>query len=142
MSRRELIDLIVSARTVAGLTQAQLAAQLKISSQQVSRWERGTAVPGAKVLPRLAGALGIPEQELYMAAIAASQQETKQVRREANDVIAKVEMFVATYESFHAAYEQIGERVDQLVEEVGTIGKVVEEIRRVLDQPPRRPGRT
>lgn len=86
MSRRNLIDLLVTSRNAAGLTQAQLATRAKVSAQQVSRWERGTAVPGPKVLPRLAAVLGIPESDLYAAAIAASQQETKQVRRESNEM--------------------------------------------------------
>lgn len=143
MGRRELIDMLSAARQAAGLTQAQLAAECEVSSQQVSRWERGTAVPGARVLSRLAGVLGIPEGDLYRAAIAASQQETKQVRREANEVIAKVERFVETYEAFHAAYDLIGRQVERLVGEMTAMKADIIEIKQAVHQPPqpRRPSR-
>lgn len=145
MSRRDLIDLLVTARGAAGLTQAQLAALCKVSSQQVSRWERGTAVPGRKVLPRLAEVLRLPERDLYVAAVEASQQETRQVRRQANDVIATVNRFAETYQAFHAAYEQIGLDVQQLIIELAALKADVAEIKQAVHRLPpadRRPGRT
>lgn len=144
MSRRDLIDLLVTARGAAGLTQAQLAALCQVSSQQVSRWERGTAVPGRKVLPRLAEVLRLAERDLYVAAVEASQQETRQVRRGANELIATMERFVETYQAFHAAYEQIGIQVQQVVDELAAVKADVAEIKQAVHRLPadRRPGRT
>lgn len=144
MSRRDLIDLLVTARGATGLTQAQLAALCKVSSQQVSRWERGSAVPGRKVLPRLAEVLRLAERDLYVAAVEASQQETRQVRRGANELIATMERFVETYQAFHAAYEQIGIQVQQVVDELAAVKADVAEIKQAVHRLPadRRPGRT
>lgn len=41
-------------RTNAGLTQEEVAKRLYVSSQTVSKWERGLLTPDIKLLPRIA----------------------------------------------------------------------------------------
>lgn len=45
---------IISLRTAAGMTQAELGAKLNYSDKSVSKWERGEAIPDAFVLTQMA----------------------------------------------------------------------------------------
>ena len=45
---------IISLRTNAGMTQAELGAKLNYSDKSVSKWERGEAIPDAFVLKQMA----------------------------------------------------------------------------------------
>ena len=47
-----------------GITQEQLGEMLGISSQAVSKWENGSALPDITVLPKLADYFGISIDEL------------------------------------------------------------------------------
>ncbi len=51
-------------RTNKGLTQEQLAEQLHISGQAVSKWEKETSTPDITMLPKLADFFGITIDEL------------------------------------------------------------------------------
>ena len=51
-------------RKKAGLTQSALAEKISVSTQAVSRWERGGA-PDAAILPTLASALHVTIDQLY-----------------------------------------------------------------------------
>lgn len=51
-------------RSNKGLTQEQLAEQLHISGQAVSKWENETSTPDISMLPRLADCFGITIDEL------------------------------------------------------------------------------
>lgn len=46
-------------RKEKGLTQAELAKQLYVSSKTVSKWENGYGYPDIEILPRIAAALGV-----------------------------------------------------------------------------------
>lgn len=48
-----------------GITQKQLADMLYISSQAVSKWERGKSLPDINILPRLAVALGVNISDFF-----------------------------------------------------------------------------
>ena len=50
---------IISLRTAAGLTQAELGAKLNYSDKSVSKWERGEAIPDAYVLMQIAELFGV-----------------------------------------------------------------------------------
>ena len=50
---------IISLRTAAGLTQAELGAKLNYSDKSVSKWERGEAIPDAFVLKQMAEIFGV-----------------------------------------------------------------------------------
>ncbi len=52
-------------RKDAGLTQEQLASQLHISFQTISKWENGKAVPDALVLPVLANVFSCSIDDLF-----------------------------------------------------------------------------
>lgn len=56
--------LIAQLRKEHHLTQAQLAAQLNVSHQAVSKWERGQALPDVALLPHLARVLGCTVDQL------------------------------------------------------------------------------
>ncbi len=47
-----------------GMTQAELAASLGVSSQAVSKWETGRSCPDIQLLPQLAAIFGISADEL------------------------------------------------------------------------------
>ena len=50
---------IISLRSGAGLTQAELGAKLNYSDKSVSKWERGEAIPDAYVLKQMAEIFGV-----------------------------------------------------------------------------------
>ena len=50
---------IISLRTKAGLTQAELGAKLNYSDKSISKWERGEAIPDAYVLSKMAEIFGV-----------------------------------------------------------------------------------
>lgn len=52
-------------RFKAGMTQEQLAGELGISAQSVSKWETGVTMPDITLLPILAGELGVSIDELF-----------------------------------------------------------------------------
>ena len=52
-------------RFKAGLTQEQLAEQLGLGAQAVSKWETGAAMPDITLLPRLAERFGVSIDELF-----------------------------------------------------------------------------
>jgi transcriptional regulator with XRE-family HTH domain len=54
----EISDRIAEARSAAGLTQAELAKELDINPQQISRYESGRAKPRDGVLKKMAAATG------------------------------------------------------------------------------------
>ena len=51
-------------RTKKGLSQEELGRVVGVTTQAVSKWERG-GVPDAELLPKIAGALGITINMLY-----------------------------------------------------------------------------
>ena len=61
----ELGKKIRQLRFKAGLTQEQLADQLGISAQSVSKWENNVAMPDITSLPLLAEILGISIDDLF-----------------------------------------------------------------------------
>lgn len=60
----QLSDKIISLRKKAGLSQEQLAEQLCVSRQTVSRWELGTAMPDAGNLKALSRLFGVTSDYL------------------------------------------------------------------------------
>lgn len=50
---------LISLRTKAGLTQAELGAKLNYSDKSVSKWERAESLPDVIVMKRLAGIFGV-----------------------------------------------------------------------------------
>ena len=52
-------------RIKAGLTQEQLAANLGISAQSVSKWETAVTMPDISLLPLLSSVLGVTIDEIF-----------------------------------------------------------------------------
>lgn len=55
---------IAAARIEAGMTQAELAAQLGVPQSQIAKWETGARRPKVENLARIAAALGVPLERL------------------------------------------------------------------------------
>ncbi len=55
-----LQEKMIGARKKKGVTQDQLARELQVTRQTVSRWERGTALPSMDNLRRLSHLYGVP----------------------------------------------------------------------------------
>ena len=60
-------------RTNARLTQPELAQKVGVSVKTLQGWELGAGEPGSGAVSKLAGALGVPEEE-FAAGLAESQQ--------------------------------------------------------------------
>jgi|SRR5262245_26365043 len=63
--KTHLSNRLRKARDVAGLTQAELAEQVGVTSQAVSQWERGETTPEVRNIPRIAAALNLQAEELF-----------------------------------------------------------------------------
>lgn len=77
---------ISAARRALDITQSDLADKIGVGANQVSRWERGQAMPGPRHLGPLAEALQMDRDELFVLAIEAGAEETSEAHR----VIAEV----------------------------------------------------
>lgn len=64
-----------TARTIKGLTQAELAVRLNVVRQTISKWEKGLSVPDADMLIRIADLFEIPVSELLGAKIQKESDE-------------------------------------------------------------------
>lgn len=61
----EIGNQIKALRTRRGITQETLAEQLNVSSQAVSKWERGTALPDIQQLPAISAFFGVSIDDLF-----------------------------------------------------------------------------
>ena len=52
-------------RTKAGISQIQLGKQLFVNHSTIARWENGSRLPDASMIPRLADALGVDANTLF-----------------------------------------------------------------------------
>lgn len=66
--QREAVEMIneniKNARKAKGITQEEMAAELNVVRQTVSKWEKGLSVPDADVLMKIADLLGVSVNEL------------------------------------------------------------------------------
>jgi transcriptional regulator with XRE-family HTH domain len=62
-------------RASAGLSQAELAKKVGVSVKTLQGWEVGAGEPGSGAVSKLAGALGVPEEEF-----AGGLAESRQIR--------------------------------------------------------------
>lgn len=61
----EIGNQIKALRQARGITQEMLAEKLNLSSQAVSKWERGVSVPDIQLLPKLSAFFGVSIDELF-----------------------------------------------------------------------------
>lgn len=108
-------------RKKAGFTQGTLAEKLCVSTQTVSRWERGGA-PDASILPELANALHVSIDQLY--GIPNGQNmDIPQLLIEAFQSMPKEQLFEEAYRYAYAvlkaaldAYQQTGEEFRKILD--------------------------
>lgn len=81
MDQTKIGQLICEKRKAKGLTQRQLAEQLSVSEQAVSKWERGMGCPDISLLPLVAGALDIPVEQLLKGEIRENQSDSGNMKR-------------------------------------------------------------
>lgn len=61
----ELGEKIKTLRLLSKMTQEELAKQLEVSSQAVSKWENGTCAPDIYMLPKISVVFGVTIDELF-----------------------------------------------------------------------------
>lgn len=83
---------IISLRTKAGMTQAQLAELLNYSDKSVSKWERAEAVPDAYVLKHMSEIFGVSVDYLLSSHNAWEPISQKQKRRYRSEIIVLISM--------------------------------------------------
>lgn len=72
---------IAEERKKAGLTQAQLAAKLNVTPQNISQYERGVKNPKIETLDKIASALNIPLVRLYPNVTKAEYETTSEFEK-------------------------------------------------------------
>ena len=92
-------------RVKKGVTQEQLATHLTVSSQAVSKWERGEGYPDITLLPRIALYFGVSIDDLFginelyiNEQVVAWQKATEELRRQGE--------IMQVYDLWEAAYHQ------------------------------------
>ncbi len=83
---------IISLRTKAGMTQAQLAELLNYSDKSVSKWERAEAVPDAYVLKNMSEIFGVSVDYLLSSHNDWEPISQKQKRRYRSEIIVLISM--------------------------------------------------
>ena len=83
---------ILSLRTKAGMTQAQLAELLNYSDKSVSKWERAEAVPDAYVLKHMSEIFGVSVDYLLSSHNDWEPISQKQKRRYRSEIIVLISM--------------------------------------------------
>ena len=83
---------IISLRTKAGMTQAQLAELLNYSDNSVSKWERAEAVPDAYVLKHMSEIFGVSVDYLLSSHNDWEPISQKQKRRYRSEIIVLISM--------------------------------------------------
>src|SRR5689334_17801022 len=86
---------IVAARKKTGLSQAELAQQIAISSQAVGKWERGESMPDISTLNRLAEIFGVDlnyfSDSFHSEATATLEMNTDKTQQSENRIDEPVE---------------------------------------------------
>jgi transcriptional regulator with XRE-family HTH domain len=122
--RQTLADQLRLLREDAGLSQAELASRLGVKQQQVSKWEKGTALPIVGRLRALSEALAIDPGDLYAMVAEAAQTEAGEARRERDTLINRMERFAEKYQELGHTYEANHGLLNTLVAEMAAMTKM------------------
>ena len=76
MDQKQIGAFIAKKRKSKNMTQAQLASQLNVTYQAVSKWENGRGLPDVSLLQPLCDALGITINDLFQ-----SENKINETRR-------------------------------------------------------------
>lgn len=90
-------------RRERGLTQEELAKQLNITAQAISRWENETGMPDVSQIVPLANVFGVSTDVLFGISGMSDSEEVQIIIKEANELISSP----ATLESVRAAYHAL-----------------------------------
>ena len=82
-------------RKEKGLTQEELASQLDVSSQAVSKWETDVSCPDISLLPRLSGVLGITTDVLLTGRNATVQYIPVEQQKSLDELTLRVKVLSA-----------------------------------------------
>ncbi|RHF91786.1 XRE family transcriptional regulator [Roseburia sp. AM23-20] len=94
MEAKELGAFIAQIRKENQMTQAQLAACLKVTDKAVSRWERGMGFPDIQTLEPLAEALGVTLTELMKC----QKMQQQEVSVQDTDAVIEAGIDIAKYQ--------------------------------------------
>lgn len=147
--REELGETISHARRRLNLSQGQLGKAAGVSAQQVSRWERATAIPSRAALAKVADTLGLDGRDLNDLAIEAGEEELKETKRdlassrsdldavrgELESALVEVKRFVDQYQDFHASYQRIGPQVDEVLMGMTELREEIAQIKQAVLSP-------
>lgn len=125
----KLAENIVDFRKKRGLTQAQLAEELNMTSAAVSKWETGSAVPDLDTLIALADFFQVSMDDLLgrtlerpRVVLFAPEKEVEKIAlrllRDYNYQVLGVGRTLEEMEALLARLKEQGERIDQLVIEL------------------------
>lgn len=81
MDTREMGKLLLQLRKERGMTQRQVAKQLCVSTQAVSKWERGLGCPDAALLPELSRLFGVAAERLLTGDLAREKTDGGNMKR-------------------------------------------------------------
>ena len=77
----EFSEKLITLRKGRDLTQEQLAEQLKVSRQSISKWESGKGLPDIGIIEELAKALGVSVAELLTGDLRENENQSANMRR-------------------------------------------------------------
>lgn len=105
---------ITALRKDAGMTQEELANQIGVSAQAVSKWETGVSMPDILLLPVIADVFDITVDEIYTGK--KETKETKEARRLGYNETPEA-VYRAMLETMDRAWYEKGMSVDKMMEE-------------------------
>ena len=79
MNHNNIADNVKRLREARRMTQEQLANELGVTFQAVSKWENGVTMPDVMMMPQIAQVFGITIDELYKPAVEVYKNEAEQV---------------------------------------------------------------
>lgn len=106
---------ITALRKDAGMTQEDLANQIGVSAQAVSKWETGVSMPDILLLPVIADVFDITVDEIYTGK--KETKETKEARRCLGYRETPEAVYRAMLETMDRAWHEKGLSVDRMMEE-------------------------
>ena len=90
-----LSEKLYKLRKNSGLSQEQLAEQLNVSRQAISKWEQGTAVPESEKLITISNYFGVTVDYLLKDDTADTTNTTAEVMEEKNKMMAGIVICIA-----------------------------------------------
>jgi len=103
---------LADARQERRLTQPELAQRIRVSSQQISRWERGIQRPNRDNIKLLADELGLDVNDLLGLALEAQAEELTEMRRDLADVRRDRDLLLEKFEELARRIEAATERLE------------------------------